>query len=371
MKYLPQFSHKKIYDKIALCMKGTLLSNLFITLSILSPLFPNTANAGFFSFISDFSGQPVSAKSLDTTSSINSQNMILLEAAVNTDPNPHKSDEVPILAYGNALSAEIGPQGTISDIESRIPNEISLYTVRDGDNLSKIASMFDVSVNTIIWANDLGSNPSLKEGRILVILPVSGIKYTIKEKDTPKLIAIRYKVKMDELLSYNNLTTSSVLIPGTTIIIPDAQPIFTKVSAKPGKKTGHVNPAHDTDGPYYPGYFDRPVDDGRLTQGLHGHNAIDLAAPIGTAIHASAAGKVISVMSNGAWNGGYGNYIVIAHNNGTHTLYAHTLKNYVRVGDSVTQGELIAKLGLTGDTTGAHVHFEIWDAMMPPSFLNP
>ncbi len=369
MIYFNQFSHKKISEKISLYSKGTIFCNLFITLSILSPLFPNIANAGFFSFISDLGGQTVSAKSTDTANTVNSQNMILLEAAINTDPNPHKSAETTILAYGNALSAEIGPQGTVSDIENRIPTEISLYTVRDGDSLSKIASMFDVSVNTIIWANDLGLKPGLKEGQTLVVLPVSGIKYKVNKGDTIKSLVIRYKVKTDDLLAYNDLTQSSFLVPGDTIIIPDAKPISIETTTlKHGTKSFHSNPAHDTDGPYYPGYFARPIDGGYKSQGLHGHNAIDLASPIGTAIHASASGKVISVMSNGAWNGGYGNYIVIAHDNGAHTLYAHTLKNFVHIGDKVERGELIAKIGLTGETTGPHLHFEIWDAMMPSNF---
>jgi murein DD-endopeptidase MepM/ murein hydrolase activator NlpD len=90
-----------------------------------------------------------------------------------------------------------------------------------------------------------------------------------------------------------------------------------------------------------------------------------LAAPVGTLIKASAAGKVISSINNGGWNGGYGNYVIIAHDNGSQTLYAHNQKNFVTVGERVEQGEIIAKIGMTGKTTGPHVHFEIRGAKNP------
>jgi murein DD-endopeptidase MepM/ murein hydrolase activator NlpD len=85
---------------------------------------------------------------------------------------------------------------------------------------------------------------------------------------------------------------------------------------------------------------------------------------LGTPIRASAAGTVI-VSKTGGWHGGYGNYVIISHSNGTQTLYAHTQKNFVSVGDSVEQGQLIARVGNTGNSTGPHVHFEIRGAKNP------
>jgi murein DD-endopeptidase MepM/ murein hydrolase activator NlpD len=108
----------------------------------------------------------------------------------------------------------------------------------------------------------------------------------------------------------------------------------------------------------------RPVSGGRESQGLHGYNAVDLAAPVGTPIYAAAEGTVIvSIM--GGWNGGYGNYVVISHPNGTQTLYAHAKETLVIPGQHVEQGQLIAKIGMTGKTTGPHVHFEIRGARNP------
>jgi murein DD-endopeptidase MepM/ murein hydrolase activator NlpD len=100
------------------------------------------------------------------------------------------------------------------------------------------------------------------------------------------------------------------------------------------------------------------------TQGIHGHNAVDLASSYGTNIMAAADGTVI-VAKIGGWNGGYGNYVVINHPNGTQTLYAHMSSISVSVGQGVTQGESIGRMGETGDATGVHVHFEIRGAPNP------
>lgn len=356
MEFLTKFGYKKICSNIN---KITIVA--IATVCYLSQ--PKMVEAGIFSALTELGGDKVSAKSIDISSS-NSQDMFLLEAPANSDLNPNKSDKQPILAFGNALSAEIGPQGTVSDIESRVSNEISIYTVRKGDSISSIADMFDVSINTIIWANELGRNTSLSEGQTLVILPISGIKYTVKKGDTIKGIVFRYKADLDEVLQYNDLTLSSPLIVGATIVIPDAEPSYVE-APKTIKTKVPTNKAHDTNGPFYPGYFIRPIAGGYKSQGLHGYNGVDLAAPVGTPIRASAGGKVISSISNGSWNGGYGNYVIIAHDNGTKTLYAHTQKNFVKVGDIVEQGEMIAKIGVTGKTTGPHVHFEIRGAKNP------
>ncbi len=365
MKFIsPSVTNTYAVKRTTSSMKSAVTALFILALVLILSVPRETVHAGLFSFITDGSVPEVSAKSPEDSNKQTSQNMVLLEAATNSDPNPYKDLDNRVLAYGNALSAEIGPQGTASEIKNKVTGNISLYTVRDGDSISEIADMFDVSINTILWANDLSRNSSLKEGQLLVILPISGVKYVVKKGDTLKSISLKHKVDINEILQDNNLTPLSKLTPGDTIIIPNAEPAFTlpKSSSKKGED---ANPAHNTDGPFYPGYFDRPIAEGRKSQGLHGYNAVDLAAPVGTPIRAAAAGKVISSISNGKWNGGYGNFVVIAHDNGTQTLYAHNLKNFVTVGDRVEQGTMIAKVGMTGQTTGPHVHFEIRGAKNP------
>jgi murein DD-endopeptidase MepM/ murein hydrolase activator NlpD len=123
-------------------------------------------------------------------------------------------------------------------------------------------------------------------------------------------------------------------------------------------------PAHNTNGPNYDSYYARPIAVAVETQGLHGYNAVDLAGPFGENIQAAAAGQVI-VAENSGWNGGYGEYVVIAHNNGTETLYAHMSAVLVTEGEEVTQGEVIGHEGETGLATGPHLHFEVRGAHNP------
>ena len=107
-----------------------------------------------------------------------------------------------------------------------------------------------------------------------------------------------------------------------------------------------------------------PLPSAVRTQGIHGYNAVDLAAPFGTPIVAAASGRVI-VSRSGGWNGGYGTYVVIDHPDGTQTLYAHMSRVAVWQGAQVVAGQVIGYVGSTGRSTGPHVHFEVRGAVNP------
>ena len=343
-------------------MTGTVL---FIIPVLVPFLYPMTAHAGLFSFISSiFEGQEASAKVQPLIQYPNSQTIALLQATVNHDQIVEKSsDSIPV-SDSQILVADISITDPIIANDS-VNTQVSIYVVRDGDTLSTIAKMFDVSVNTIVWSNsDLGISRSspLKTGQTLIILPVSGISYTVKKGDTIKGIVSIYKADLTEVLQYNDLTLTSPLAIGQTVIIPDAE---LQVQPPSSKTVSSGNIAHGTNGPSYSGYYIRPIVGGRKTQGLHGYNGIDLAAPIGTPIYAAAEGTVIVSAFNSGWHGGYGNFIIIAHPNGTQTVYAHLSKNIVHAGDYVKQGQNIALMGSTGNSTGSHVHFEIRGAKNP------
>ncbi len=293
--------------------------------------------------------------------------MQLLQVVVNSNPTPNlTSSDIAIVSDGTALYSEAGPAGTLADIDDTTGTSISTYVVRSGDSFEKIAKMFSVSVNTILWANDLTRTSVLQPGQSLVILPVSGVRHTVKSGDTLSSIAKKYSVKEEEIAEFNGLSLTETLTIGNIVIVPDAE-----IAASPSSKlpsNAAANPTaklHDAGGPSYPGYYKRPINGAVRTQGLHGYNAVDLAAPIGTEIFASAKGTVIISSFNKGWNLGYGNYVVISHANGTQTLYAHMSANLVSVGDHVEQGDVIGKVGLTGKTTGPHVHFEIRGARNP------
>lgn len=107
-----------------------------------------------------------------------------------------------------------------------------------------------------------------------------------------------------------------------------------------------------------------PIPGATRSQGLHGYNGVDFAAPLGTPVYASDGGAVLVSRSSG-WNGGYGLYVVIKHSNGTQTLYAHLSKTAVTAGSSVSQGQVVGYVGNTGRSTGNHLHFEVRGAQNP------
>ncbi|MGO1973787.1 MAG: M23 family metallopeptidase [Propionibacteriaceae bacterium] len=96
------------------------------------------------------------------------------------------------------------------------------------------------------------------------------------------------------------------------------------------------------------------------------HTGIDFSAPIGTPIHAAAAGVVTHSGFGGEAGGWAGNYVTIQHADGTQSLYAHTGGGTVSTGQSVTAGQVVANVGMTGRTFGAHLHFEIYPAGVSP-----
>lgn len=284
----------------------------------------------------------------------NLQNMALLTAT--NAPLGNKTVEIAI--QDDALVPNTGPSGgDFSLVGKSTSDQISTYVVREGDTISQIAEMFNVTVNTIKWGNDLSSN-TLKVGDTLVILPISGVRHVVSKGDTLASIAKKYNGDKDEIIAYNNLNKEESLTAGSIIIIPDGE-----VSVH--NQSGSVSKPSIISGlKEFVGYYLRPIVGGRRSQGLHGHNGVDIAAPIGTPILASADGEVI-ISKTGGWNGGYGSYIVIKHKNGTQTLYSHNSQNIVSVGDFVKQGDVIGYVGTTGKVTGPHLHFEIRGAKNP------
>lgn len=287
--------------------------------------------------------------------------LALLDPATNPDPNPAKGGLRLATTEDSALIADAGVSGSLpASASSHSSDSISLYQVREGDSLSDIAGMFGVSVNTILWANDLKSASSIHPGDTLLILPVSGVQHKVAKGETLAGIAKKYDADPEEVAVYNGLDVGSALAVGTTIIVPGGDHHEDEAKPAAKKSTGTVSKVLTA----ISGFFGNPLPGGRVTQGLHGNNAVDIGAPAGTPIYAAAAGTVIVAKNNGGYNGGYGNYIVISHSNGTQTLYAHMSKTAVS-GGSVEKGDLIGYVGMTGKATGNHLHFEVRGAKNP------
>jgi LysM repeat protein len=291
------------------------------------------AQASIFSRISGFF---VESKEVSEIVHANSQTMEILD--VNSSLS---NGEIVVDRDALAVSPEI-----LNQKQSQL---ISTYIVREGDTVSTIAKMFNVSPNTVLWSNNLTKNDVIKKGQNLVILPVTGVSHQVKKGDTVELIAKKYSADIDEIKSFNGLLTSADLVVGAKVIIPDGVQLTISPTKSSGTKAGGSLSALSSvaNNVSTSGYFIRPVVNAVKTQGLHGSNGIDFGGPSGTTIRAAAAGTVIISRDSG-WNGGYGNYVVIKHSNGMQTLYAHLSQVSVSVGVTVPQGQTVGKMGNTG-----------------------
>lgn len=117
----------------------------------------------------------------------------------------------------------------VASVETNIqkdPEEdggVTLYTVADGDSLSTIAAKFGITVNTIVWANDIQNSDEIKPGDQIFILPVAGLTHVVKEGDTIEKLAKEYKASKDEIIAYNSLPADGKLTEGDSIVVPGGQ----------------------------------------------------------------------------------------------------------------------------------------------------
>lgn len=341
--------------------KSAMLSTISLVL-VTGAFLPTIARASVFAGL-------LSTVILNTAQGIggakkdNVQVMNLPTPVMNINPVGRGGGDIEIVD-DSALVSQDGPLGTAIEVQESIKSsQISVYTVRPGDTLSTIADMFDVTVNTIMWANDIKSTTAIRPGDSLVILPVTGIRYTVKSGGSLRDIVKKHGGDLEEAALYNGIEPDEILAAGTVVIVPDAELIVPKAETK--KSTAGVKIAVRTSGkvPTYSGYYQRPVS-GVKTQGIHGYNGVDIGAPVGTPIWAAAGGEVI-IARSGGYNGGYGSYVVIRHDNGTQTLYAHMSRVDVYAGQTVSQGAEIGAVGNSGRSTGPHLHFEIRGAVNP------
>ncbi len=329
---------------------------------------PTSAEAGFFSAIF---GTKASAEEANAEAVPNSQNMPLLEANVSsatiidekkskTEPEIKEDAQVNITS-DNALLPATGPLGVSDGTDSELSTEdIEVYVVRQGDSLSAIADMFGVSVNTILWANDMKKGDKPKVGEVLLVMPINGAKHTVAKGQTIASIAKLYKGDTEEIARFNGIAENEKLAVGEEIFIPDGQMVHNE--AKPASSSSKPQKGQTYSGSSN-GYFIHPLPGSRISQRLHDNYGYDYAAKTGTPIYAAAAGKV--AFARTGYNGGYGNLVIIDHANGTKTYYAHQSRIAVSQGAQVAQGQVIGYVGSTGRSTGPHLHFEVRNMRHP------
>lgn len=270
------------------------------------------------------------------------------------------SEENDLVFKPQLITTGTNSEGTEDTNAAR--QEIIYYTIKSGDTVSTISRRFGITVNTILWANDLSAYSLLKIGDRLTILPQSGVLYTVKKGDTLAKIAQTHGIELEKIISCNSLGNS--ISVGQKIIIPGAKKITNTASATKTTRNSYTGISVIKDLIKPPNSKPTgnkmawPAGGHRITQYFSWrHPGLDIANKVGTPLYAADSGVVI--ISQGGYNGGYGNTIVIDHGGGKKTRYGHASKLFVKVGERVEKGETIAAMGSTGRSTGPHLHFEV------------
>lgn len=297
----------------------------------------------------------------EESESASSPNLVLL----NEDAMAEKPKNINFEEAGTQTSNQVD---STSSRPSASRNKVVDYTVQSGDTISSIASDFSITINTILWANNLASYSIIRPGDVLSIPPQSGVIHTVKSGDTVSHIASLYDVNEKTITENNNL--GAILKIGEEIMVPGGTKISSRTVASASSKPSSspntgiaiikdlVKPASSpqVSETTESGKMLWPTEGARITQYFSwSHTGLDIANKTGTPLYAAEGGTV----THSGWSNGYGYNVVIDHGGGKKTRYAHASKLYVEVGDEVERGETIAAMGSTGWSTGPHIHFEV------------
>jgi murein DD-endopeptidase MepM/ murein hydrolase activator NlpD len=234
------------------------------------------------------------------------------------------------------------------------------YKVKRGDTVSNIATNHHISMDAIIASNGISNVKRLQEGETLRIPNMDGIPYTVKKGDNISKISAAMGVPIEAILDANDIQDDSIaqgtvlFIPGARMKREDLRMVMGDIFIYPirGRLTSSF------------GWRDDPISGVRRH-----HSAIDLAASTGTTIKAAMDARVLVVGVNPT----YGKYVILDHQNGYQTMYAHMSVVSTKQGSYVTQGSKIGEVGSTGYSTGPHLHFAVYKngrAVNPLEFLN-
>jgi murein DD-endopeptidase MepM/ murein hydrolase activator NlpD len=286
------------------------------------------------------------------------------------------------------MPALLGPEAFVSigrdiQLKTNVPADKPRYKpveyrVSRGDSMFAIAETYKLEPETILWANYdvLQDDPhSLKPGQVLEIPPTDGIYYQWKVNDTLDSVANEFNASVDNILSFpgNDIDLSNPEVDsGAWVMIPGGKREFVQwlvpTVASGASGTSSTSQSACPAGAVGGGGFIWPTDNHSLSGNDYwsGHLGIDIAADLGATVYAADSGVV--TMAQGGYNYGYGNVIQIDHGNGYSTIYAHLSAYFVSVCQSVSAGQQIATSGNTGNSQGAHLHFEVRQG---GGFINP
>lgn len=310
-----------------------------------------------------------------------STTVVQASAPIPTAASAKEPVDVPLPALG-------GPEAFVSisrdiQLKTNVPADKprykpAEYRVSRGDSVFAIAESYKVTPETVLWANYdvLQDDPhSLKPGQVLKIPPTDGIYYQWKENDSLESVANEFKAKIDDILNFpgNDIDlTDPKITSGTWVMVPGGEREFVQwlvpTVATGSSGTSSTNQSACPAGAVGGGGFMWPADNHYLSGNDYwsGHLGIDIAAGEGASVYAADSGVV--TMAQGGYNYGYGNVIQIDHGNGYSSIYAHLSVIGVGLCSSVGAGQWIGASGNTGNSQGAHLHFEVRQG---GGFINP
>lgn len=225
--------------------------------------------------------------------------------------------------------------------------EVTEYTVQPGETLGGLALRFGLEMDTIISFNQIEDVRRLQAGRTYQFPNRDGLLYTVKAGDSVASIAAANGSTINEILDTNDLRSQEIRA-GEVLFVPGARLNQTELRLILGELF-----AWPTQGTFTSGFGMRADP---FTGLPRFHNGIDLANRIGTPIRAAAAGTVVHIESQ---IGNYGRFVIVRHPDGFQTLYAHMSAFNVRVGQTISRGQVLGSMGNTGRSTGPHLHFSV------------
>jgi murein DD-endopeptidase MepM/ murein hydrolase activator NlpD len=230
--------------------------------------------------------------------------------------------------------------------------KLSLYKIMPGDTLWSIRKKFNITIDTIIGANPQLKGLDLQSNDILVIPSKNGALFTF---DNYRDIG-----KMHKMMGGKNKILGDYRPKLFRLISPDDVRIVFFENEQPLIVNNDIQKIYS-----YKMVFSYPVNTGFFTSmfgdrvnpvsgdGIEFHNGVDIATKTGTPIRSVRKGIVFAA----GWREGFGNTVIIQHEDGYSTFYGHCTKIYVKTGQWIDQNEVIATVGSTGRTTGSHLHF--------------
>lgn len=295
-----------------------------------------------------------------------------------------------VFPYQGRIGAAPAPEDPVQKkTEPQQQKPFQRYAVHRGDSLARIAKKFGVKVETILGANNLMRTAIVRAGDTLLIPREDGTLYTIKFGGTSRDVARKFGMTSVRIAQANGVGETHEFLKGERVLVPGVVPTIAESTPTKIAKQPALTPAPTPESEPKPA---APVDNGEappppvepptqrsdvvvrpplvagekmywpssrrtINQYFSAyHPGLDVDGDYSDSIFAADDGTVIY---SGWINNGYGNMVLIDHGNGMQTRYAHNSRVFVSVGQFVQKGDVVARVGTTGRSTGSHLHFEV------------